>query len=235
MRHRTLVGLLGVLGLVSVPLWPAPAADPAAKTALEADPRGWVDLLGDGLKRWKRVPLPPDEKLNAKNAWSLSDDGKTLLCDGVGVKEMLLHEQERGDGIFHVEWRFRKVEGTPDYNGGVYVRSRLDGQVWHQAQVAHLMKPPLLGDLFGFTLKDGKPEKFEVRGEGHKYAHPPGQWNTFEVTCQGPSVVVHVNGKQATTWTDCPVAEGHVGMQAEFFFLEFRNLKFKDLAGRPGR
>ena len=27
----------------------------------------------------------------------------------------------------------------------------------------------------------------------------------------------------------CPLAKGHVGLQAEFFVIEFRNLKFKPL------
>lgn len=207
----------------------APAAQPkGGKTFLEKEPKGWIDLIpGEGLKGWKRVVLPPDEKLNPKNPWSLSPDGKSLLCDGVGVKEMLLHDREWGDGIFHIEWRFRKVEGKPDYNGGVYVRTAANGKVWHQAQVAHLAKPPLMADLFGETLIGGKAERFQVTGKGDQLAHPPGEWNTYEVVCKGKEVIVFVNGAEATKWTDCQVPKGHVGMQAEFFFLEFRNLKFR--------
>src|SRR5581483_1292602 len=141
----------------------------------QAGDQGWIDLLpGPDLKGWKRVPIAPDTRLNVKNPWSVDGAHRLLLCDGVGVKEMLLYDAEFKDGTFHLEWRFRKVEGKSDYNGGVYVRTSADGKVWHQAQVAHLEKPPLLGDLFGETLVDGKPQKFLVEGRGAKLAHPPG-------------------------------------------------------------
>lgn len=118
----------------------------------------WLDLTpGPDLAGWKRVPIAPDVKPGAKNPWKM--DGKILLCDGVDVKEMLLYDKEFKDGVFHVEWRFRKVEGKPEYNSGIYVRNSADGKVWHQAQVAHVGKPPRLGDLFGETLVDGKPQK----------------------------------------------------------------------------
>src|SRR5262249_20902140 len=156
----------------------------------------------------------PDEKLNPKNPWSVDTDAKLLLCDGVGVKEMLLQETERGDGIFHVEWRFRKVEDRTDYNSGVYVRSSADGKIWHQAQVAFLQKPPLVADLFGETLVDGKVQKFLKMGEGHKHARGPGEWNTYEITCKGKSIQVWLNGKVVTEWNECMVPKGLVGLQA---------------------
>jgi hypothetical protein len=189
---------------------------------------GWIDLLpGPGLKGWKRVPIAPDTRVGDKNPWSVDATGKILVCDGVGVKEMLLHDAEFKDGTFHVEWRFRKVEDKNDYNGGVYVRTSADGKVWHQSQVAHLQKPPLMADLFGDTLVAGKPQKFLVEGRGAKLAHPPGEWNTYDIVCRGPKVTVSVNGETATVWDTCQVPQGHVGLQAEFFFLEFKNLKFK--------
>jgi hypothetical protein len=233
MRYSLLYGSLAVLPLVMLALGSVPAVEPqptSDKSALEQDPKGWVDLLpGKDLQGWKRVPIPPDKKLNAKNPWSLADDGRMLHCDGVGVKEMLLHEHAWGDGIFHVEWRFQKVAAQTGYNSGVYVRTAADGAVWHQAQVAHLDKPPLLGDLFGETRVDGQVKHFQVLGQGHKLSRPPGEWNTYEITSKGKTITVRVNGSVATTWEDCRVVRGHVGMQAEFFVIDFRNLKFKEL------
>jgi hypothetical protein len=210
---------------------PAADAQPASgKSALEQDPRGWVDLLpGKDLQGWRRVPIPPDEKLNAKNPWSLTDGGHTLRCDGVGVKEMLLHERSWGDGIFHIEWRFDKVAAQTGYNSGVYVRTAADGSVWHQAQVAHLDKPPQMGDLFGETRVDSRVKHFQVVGQGRRLVRPPGEWNIYEITCEGKSITVRVNGAVATTWDDCQVPRGQVGLQAEFFVIAFRNLKFKEL------
>lgn len=218
-------GILAILVILSAHA----RADEPARTALERDPKGWVDIFpGKDLQGWKRVVLPPDTSLNAKNPWKV--EGNLLLCDGVGVKEMFLHEKEQGDGIFHVEWRFRPVtEGKKDYNSGAYVRTSADGKIWHQVQIAHLEKPPLLGDLFGDSLVKGKPDKVLVRGEGTKHAKPPGEWNTYEITTRGKRVSVAINGVNTLTWEDCPLEKGHVGLQAEFFFIEFRNIKFKPM------
>lgn len=227
---RSNLGILLGVTLLCLTVFLSAAPPLEGKNAPQADPAGWIDLMpGKDLKGWKRIPLPPDEKLNPKNPWSLSGDGKLLLCDGVGVKEMFLNEREFGDGIFHVEWRFRKVEGKADYNGGVYVRTASNAKVWHQAQVAHLEKPPLLGDLFGESMTAGRLEKFQVTGKGHQLAKPPGEWNTYDITCKGKEVIVRVNNEVATTWKDCQVPKGHVGLQAEFYFLEFRSLKFKPI------
>ncbi len=194
---------------------------------------GWLDLMpGPNLRGWKRVPISPETSLNTKNPWRRDKSRKLLVCDGVGVKEMLLYDKEFTDGTFHVEWRFRKVTDKTDYNSGVYVRTSGDGKLWHQAQVAHVDKAPHLGDLFGETLVDGKPQRFVVEGRGRTLAHPPGEWNTYDVTCKGSLITVNVNGKPATRWDGCKIARGHVGLQSEYFFIEFKNLKFKPLAAR---
>src|SRR5262245_53795992 len=112
MRRRLLwclaVSVLAVGGLFLA----APAAEQSeGKSALESDPNGWADLLpGKDLQGWKRVPIPPGGKLNAKNPWSVDEPNKVLVCDGVGVHEMLLYDKELADGVFHVEWRFKPVE-----------------------------------------------------------------------------------------------------------------------------
>ncbi len=187
-------------------------------------------MPGKDLAGWKRIALAPDTKLGSKNPWKV--DGPLLVCDGVGIKEMLLWDKELGDGVFHVEWRFRKVAADAekkDYNSGVYVRTSADGQVWHQVQIAHQEKPPLLGDVFGDKQVNGKTERLVIRGKGPDRARSPGEWNTYEITTKGRSISVWINGATTGTWDDCPLSKGHVGLQAEFFYIEFRNLKYKAL------
>lgn len=197
------------------------------RSALESDPNGWTDLLpGEDLKGWKRVTLP-DNKRTDKNPWKVDAKNRLLLCAGVDIKEMFLHETPRQDGIFYVEWRFKPQQGEPPYNSGVYVRSRDDGKVWTQIQVAHLKQPPFLGDIFSDNFVNGKIERTTISGDGAKHAKPPGEWNTYEITCKGRNISVWINGHIATIWRECPVPEGLIGLQAEFFDLEFRNLKYK--------
>src|SRR5262245_7414695 len=127
MRITVPTCLAASVGMMICLFWRAPAAAPVG---------GWEDLMpGKDLKGWRRVALAPDGKAEANNPWSVDAGRKGLVCNGVGFKEMLLEDKERGDGTFHVEWRFKKVEGTPEYNSGVYVRSKADGKEWYQVQV----------------------------------------------------------------------------------------------------
>src|SRR5262245_48856633 len=114
------------------------------------------------LAGWRRVPIEP---LAQKPVWTMGADGKTLVIEGVGAKEMLLYDKELGDGVLHVEWRFRKVEESDPakkvvYNGGVYARTTLDGKVYVQAQVAHQDKAPVVGDVIAQV--PGKKERVNV-------------------------------------------------------------------------
>jgi len=206
---------------------PITAADPPeTKSALEQDSKGWTELLTDkDLKSWKRVPIPPGGKLREKSPWSVSADGQMLICNGVGLHEMLLFDRELGDGIFHVEWRFTPVEGKKGYNSGVYVRNSADGAIWHQAQVG--IKN--VGYIFGKTLVDGKPKSVNAKGVGPQRGKDAGEWNTFEIDCRGKTVKLWVNGAVTCTWDDCPVPKGYLGLEAEGWVIEFRNLKWKDL------
>ena len=210
--------------------WSLVIAACLSSSSFAQDADGWLDLFpGKNLAGWKRVPIAPDTKLVAKNAWSVAEKNKVLVCDGVGVKEMLLYDKAFGDGVFHIEWRFRKVEGDPDYNSGIYVRTAGDGLAWHQIQLAHTKKPPFMGDVFGVLDRAKQETKLLATGEGPKHVKGPGAWNTYDITCKGETISVAVNGVTTCTWNDCRTPRGHVGMQAEFFFIEFKNLKFKEL------
>jgi len=194
------------------------------KSALESDPAGWTDLLSDAdLKNWKRVSIPPKSKLAAKNPWSVSTDGKTLICDGVGVHEMLLWEKEVADGTFHVEWRFKKIEGKKGYNSGVYVRNSADGAIWHQAQVGSKN----VGFIFGDTLVDGVKKRVNIGSKVAQRGKEAGEWNTYEITCKGKTMSLWINGAVTCTWDDCQVKRGYLGIEAEGWHIEFKNVKFK--------
>ncbi len=199
-----------------------------SKGAFETDPGGWEDLMpGPDLKGWKRA-LTPDDKFAAEHPWSVKDG--VLSCRGVigeRVKEMFLHETERGDGIFRVEWRVKKAGEKGDYNSGVYVRTAMDGKVWHQAQVAMSDKQPWVGDLFAVPTPGAK--RLDILSTPPSRAKPVGEWNVYEIACKGREITVWVNGAVTARWDACEAPKGHVGLQVEFFDLEFRTLKFKPL------
>ena len=224
---RTLTALLLTLAIVA-PFSSGFAGDvQETKSALETDPKGWIDLLANAdLKDWKRVPIPPKSNLKEPSPWKYDADKKVLVCKGAGAgHEMLLYNKEFSDGIFHVEWRFEKLEGKKGYNSGVYVRNSADGQIWHQAQVGSMN----VGYLFGNTLTDGKEARFNANGKRPQRGKEAGEWNVFEITCMGKNVTLWVNGAVTTEWKYCDIKSGFVGLEAEGYVIEFRKVMFKEL------
>jgi hypothetical protein len=219
-------GIFVILGLVAAAL---PAGQPQQETpsALETDPKGWLDLLAKGdLSDWKRVAIPPGGKLKEKSPWSYDAATKHLICDGVGIHEILAYNKEFADGIFHVEWRFKKIDDKKGYNSGVYVRNSADGDIWHQAQVGSKN----VGYIFGTTLIDGKKASIPKNQlKGPQRGKEAGEWNTYEITCKGKTMTLWVNGAVTAIWDSCEVPSGYLGLEAEGWYIEFKNLKFKVL------
>jgi len=88
------------------------AASPGTPSALERDPSGWTDLLagaGPELKGWTRLPVKPTGKLETGTQWSLDPSTGVLTCRGDGGHDWLRSDAERGDFIYHIEWKFTPV------------------------------------------------------------------------------------------------------------------------------
>lgn len=196
------------------------------KSAFESNPKGFVDILpGPDLKGWKRVGYPAGTKLSDRNCWSVDTSTKTLVCDGVGIHEMLLYDKELRDCIFHVEWRFQKLDKDAKYNSGIYVRNSADGKIWHQAQVGSKN----VGFIFGDTLVDGVKKRVKEASNVPQRGKEAGEWNVYEITCKGKEITLWINGAVTCRWTDCPVPAGYIGLEAEFYKIEFKNMKLKEL------
>ena len=217
---------LFLLGLLAIGQPPA-----ATDSALASDPKGWVDLLADtSLKDWTRVPLLaagqlPAGDVSAPSPWSLDAAGVLTCAGDKAGHEMFRWGRELGDHVLHVEWRFAKLEGQPNYNSGVFVRTSADGKVWHQAQTG-----PAGGFLFGNTFVNGVQQRVTTRDAmTENRVKPAGEWNTYEVTARGSTLTLWVNGAVTSTFEKVEVGRGHVGFEAEGYRIEFRNVKLKAL------
>jgi len=205
------------------------AVDDTSTSALERDPQGWIDLLaaaGPKLEGWVRGPIPPEGKLNPRTQWSLDASTGHLICTGDAGHEWLRWDRELGDFIYHVEWRFTPVPGKKGYNSGVYARNSVDAKIWHQAQTGDGSG----GYLFGNTQVGAAVKRINLsrRGEASR-VKPAGEWNTFEITCKAKDMTLWVNGAVTTEWHECEVPRGYVGLEAEGWRIEFRNVKLKTI------
>ena len=64
---------------------------------------------------------------------------------------------------------------------------------------------------------------------GHPTRQGVAEWNVFEIACKGKEMTLWVNGAVTARWTDCQVPKGYVGLAAEGWDIEFRNLKFRGI------
>jgi hypothetical protein len=223
---RTVLLALFAVTVLQSPSQPAQTSP----SALQSDPKGWTDLLADKtLKEWTRVPLGPVGQLPAGKAedpspWHMDAAAKTLVCDGDRAgHEMFRYGPELGDFVVHAEWRFTKLEGDRAYNSGVFARASADGATWFQAQTGAAG-----GYLFGVFPVNGKPTCVNLRDKmAENRVKPAGEWNTYEIRAVGRTMTLWVNGAIVNEYTECDVPRGYVGLEAEGFRIEFRNLMLK--------
>jgi hypothetical protein len=231
-----LTPLMMLLGLLAFWQAPAPAATPSAAaptpSALSSEPKGWIDLLADSsLAKWSRVPLTPVGQLPAGDVskpspWTFDAARGVLVCEGDKAShEMFRYAQEAGDFVYHAEWRYAGPPDQKAYNSGILVRANADGTIWHQAQTGAGG-----GYLFGATLVDGKPGRVNVRDKMiENRVKPAGEWNVYEIRATGKTMTLWVNGAVVSEMPNVEVPRGFVGLEAEGYLVEFRNLKLKIL------
>lgn len=187
----------------------------------------WIDVTpGLNLEGWTIINIPPDQPLNDVQQWSVSE-GKIVRCSGEGGHEWLRYDVEQfGDCVFHAEWRFETLDEPAKYNSGIYVRNNADGTIWHQAQTGDASG----GYLFGKTPVDGEIVRLSLREQmASSPVKSAGEWNSFDVACSGNTISVVVNGVPTVTWTDLETERGYIGLEAEGYAIEFKNLRVKKL------
>jgi hypothetical protein len=202
----------------------------AAETpsALQSQPKGWKDILPKpSLQGWTRVAIPPTQPLSPDNQWKVDTRNKLLACEGDKGHEWLRYDRPLADFIFHVEFRYTKLEDEKArYNSGIYGRNDARGDIWHQAQIGGGTG----GYFFGVTEAGGERKRLNLLDKTQpSRVKPAGEWNTVEIHAQGDKMSLWVNGDITSVWENMEVRQGHIGLEAEGFRIEFRNLRLKEM------
>ncbi len=136
-------------------------------------------------------------------------DGKTSLKNN----EFLASRDEFGDFILTLKFRLEGTEGF--VNSGVQFRSQRvpndPEMVGYQADI---------GDgWYGCLYDESRRNIVLARPSDEvlkKALHPLGQWNDYEVRCEGRHIVIRLNGAVTVDYTESdpkiPVT-GHLGLQ----------------------
>jgi hypothetical protein len=196
-----------------------------ASVSPASDSSGWVDIMPHGsLQGWTRLAIPPGKALDPVSQWKLGKDPATIICEGNHGHEWLRYDRELTNFLLHVEWRFEKREGLEGYNSGVFVRNDLEGRIWHQAQVGpqvYIFGQTMIHGVLSAVIKTPPPAVNPL--------HAIGEWNTYEIRCDGPKITLWVNGDLSGEFAAPEVPKGYWGLEAEGYRIEFRNIKLKSL------
>jgi hypothetical protein len=163
------------------------AALSRGKTDMIAD-TSWRDLFnGKDLTGWQHVGP----------GYMTVENGLIQTHGGMGL--LYWKPQKFGNCVFHVEWRMQKENS----NSGVFIRIPIEPR--EEWMPVH----------YGYEVQiDNHPElseEDEYHSTGMLYsltkplaiAWKPGpEWNTFDITLDGPRTVVLLNGVKVTDYTE---------------------------------
>jgi len=185
---------------------------------------------GTDFEGWKLF-LPADSGVSVRDVWSVRDG--VIYCKGVPNGYMRTTE-EYSDYHLHVEWRW---PGKPT-NSGVLLHVQLPDQVWPKCIESQLMSGQA-GDFWLLSYSGITVDGQRYEDPNNKYVHvekkhassenPPGQWNTYDITCKDGTVRSVVNGVEQNYGTAATPAKGYIALQSEGSPIEFRNITIESL------
>lgn len=178
---------------------------------------------------------------NTSNEKIVVKDGVIRIEQGSG---WLRSNREFKDFILKLEFRFLNDEA----NSGVFIRTAptsdrnpaANGIVrgWpddgYAVQTREIAKdvPTTKSPLTGKVMTQGRAtpaKEVSFDPEALRSAFKPtGSWQTYEIQCIGPRVVVRVNGVLISE-AEVGQLSGHIGLQGETGIVEFRNISAREI------
>jgi hypothetical protein len=79
------------------------------------------------------------------------------------------------------------------------------------------------------NAKDAKGKQDQFRAVRKPVEKPLGEWNQYEITCQGDTVKLVVNGQFVNEGTKAELTKGKILLQSEGSPIEFRNVEIRML------
>ena len=180
---------------------------------------------GKNLKGW--TIYINDPSVNPKSFFYAKDG----MIETIGVPMGYLRTQkEYSNYRLHVEWCYPEKPT----NSGVFLHTTGVDKLWpahYQCQLKHGNAGDLIvhgvgvkttiGDSVYISTEKLKPIIPKLHESNEKVA---GEWNSYDITCEGNTIEVKVNGVVQNKATHCSLVKGAIGLQAEGSKIRFRNL-----------
>ena len=186
---------------------------------------------GQNLDGWKPVLEVPDA--DPADVWSVQDG--VLRCEGKPTG-YIRTVKDYSNYKLHLEWRWVD-EPT---NSGVLLHTNGEDQLWPLSVEAQLMHGNA-GDLItiqresavtAYGVRCNPPEGViwcHIHKQHDSSENPPGQWNSYDIVCEGDTIRLTVNGILQNFVTESNLASGAICLQSEGSPIEFRNVRLTSL------
>jgi len=193
---------------------------------------------GKDLKGW--VAVAKDNSPDGAKTWGVANGVITCTGEPFGY---IRTEKTYGDYHLVVEWRWPaaaqlNAKGRPvPRNSGVFVRMKGEDKVWPACLEAQLQEQNA-GDFIafaGFDTNEHKGVTANAMGirrlpkKNPSSEKPDGEWNRYDIVCEGDTVTISVNGVEQNRVTGASAREGRICLQSEGAPVEFRNVVLRPI------
>lgn len=184
----------------------------------------WISLFdGKTLQGW--VQFLPDPNADPDKTWMVKDG--VIHCTGEPAG-YIRTDKKFNNYELQLEWRWAGKPG----NSGVLLHVQDKDEIWPKSIEAQLMHENA-GDLWVIGDTDFEEHKDKNERRVPKLADSSekkvGEWNQYDIWCEGDSIRVFVNGVLQNKATHCTVTEGYIALQSEGAPIEFRNIRLRKL------
>jgi hypothetical protein len=176
-----------------------------------------------------------DPKLKLEDVWSVKPKEGIIVCKGK-PNGYIRTVKDYTNFILKFQWRWSPVTKQAG-NSGALLRVTGADKIWPRMVEAQLMS----GQAGDFWLIDGKrlvtaPERQGDKGEGYDHRKrikgaekPVGEWNQYEILCDGDRIALKINGELVNEGTGADVEPGKISLQSEGAEIHFRNIRLTPL------
>ena len=181
---------------------------------------GWTYELSDPNARWQ-------------DTWTIDPKEGIIVCKGnpAGYIRTL---KDYKNFILRLEWRFNPVTKQAG-NSGVLLRVQAPDKVWPKSVEAQLQSGQA-GDfwLIDEAKLDTPPERVDKGTPRHRLRSktnekPIGEWNTYEIVCDGGKITLNINGEILNVGENAEAIPGKIALQSEGSEIHFRNIRITPL------
>jgi hypothetical protein len=180
-------------------------------TSLQAAEAEWVTLVegGDGMQNFNSL---------GEGNWAAVDGAIQATGSAGGSAAFLVSQQSFGDFALLVEFW-----ASEDANSGLYLRCQdpttITDRNCYEANIFD-QRPDATYGTGGIVHIGAITEPMQKAG---------GKWNTYEITLNGPRLLVVLNGQTTVDVTDSQFASGPIALQWGRGTIRFRKVQVREL------